>query len=42
MKKFEDIMKVTNEIDNISVEDAKEKLNDKKCSIYRRKRQRVF
>ena len=29
MKKFEDIMKVTNEIDNISVEDAKKKLNDK-------------
>ena len=28
MKKFEDLMKVSNEIENISVEDAKKKLND--------------
>ena len=28
MKKFEDVMKVSNEIENISVEDAKKKLND--------------
>tara|TARA_B110000263_G_C15088105_1_gene409522 strand:- start:163 stop:525 length:363 start_codon:yes stop_codon:yes gene_type:complete len=28
MKKFDDLMKVSNEITNISVEEAKEKLND--------------
>ena len=28
MKKFEDLMKIYNEIENISVEDAKKKLND--------------
>ena len=28
MKKFEDLMKISNEIENISVEDAKKKLND--------------
>ena len=28
MKKFEDVMKVTSEIDNISVDDAKKKLDD--------------
>ena len=28
MKKFEDVMKVTGEIDNISVEHAKKKLDD--------------
>ena len=28
MKKFEDLMKVSKEIENISVEDAKNKLND--------------
>ena len=28
MKKFEDVMKVTSEIDNISVDDAKNKLDD--------------
>ena len=28
MKKFEDVMKVSSEIENISVDDAKKKLND--------------
>ena len=28
MKKFDELMKVSNEITNISVEEAKEKLND--------------
>ena len=28
MKKFEDLMKISKEIENISVEDAKKKLND--------------
>ena len=28
MKKFEDLMSVSNEIENISASDAKEKLND--------------
>jgi rhodanese-related sulfurtransferase len=28
MKKFDDLMKISNEITNISVEEAKEKLND--------------
>ena len=28
MKKFDDLMSVKNEIDNISAEEAKEKLND--------------
>ena len=36
MKKFEDLMKVSNEIENISVEDAKKKIKRPKCSIYRR------
>ena len=28
MKKFEEVMKVSNEIENISVDEAKKKLND--------------
>ena len=35
MKKFDELMKISNEITNISEEEAKEKLNKLKRSIYR-------
>ena len=34
MKKFDELMSVSNEITNISVDEAREKLKDPKCSIY--------
>jgi hypothetical protein len=38
MKKFEEVMKVSNEIENISVDEAKKKVKWSKRSIYRCKR----
>ena len=36
MKKFEDLMSVKNEIENITAEEAKEKLNDPNVQSFRK------